>query len=81
MSRLQPSPNWGGKREGAGRKAVELRKPKSFRLSDSEHKAVSAFLRDLRQADKDIAKIDKALAASTKFYTTQEARRELGLED
>lgn len=47
QQKLIRSPNWGGKREGAGRRTLPedgKRKKYSFYLSDGEHRAVSDTL-------------------------------------
>ena len=61
MSRRETdSPNWGGSREGSGRKNVG-RSPVCFRLTPAEAKAVRAFITRLREREEKIkaAKADK----------------------
>lgn len=60
MSRRETdSPNWGGVREGAGRKN-HGRIPVSFRLNPAEAKAVRAFIKRFRErAEKAKAKAEE----------------------
>ncbi len=48
MRRETDSPNWGGRREGSGRKKGP-KHPFSIRVTDAEERAIRAFIAKLRK--------------------------------
>ena len=49
MTKTDKSPNWGGKRPGSGRKAMDgVKTNRTFRLSEQEYSAIKEYLKQLR---------------------------------
>lgn len=51
MNEKPKNPNWGGKRDGAGRKATlpSDARPRPIRLTDEEYEAVKTFIKEHRE--------------------------------
>lgn len=48
MRRATDSPNWGGKREGSGRKKLD-KHPFSMRVTDTEERAIRKLVAKMRE--------------------------------